>query len=152
MGQLLDGIIRGIVDKQTEIYNPVFLYGTPLNTIEAIEKLVELYSNTQPQAVINHVVGEHFTISLVRAIKEDRLEQYTKSLSACDLFILEGAEHLGGKMMTMKEFYGIFDKLWESGKQIVITGLTTPIKMACLEPRIRTQLEGGIIYNVDENF
>lgn len=54
--------------------------------------------------------------------------------------------------MTMKEFYGIFDKLWESGKQIVITGLTTPIKMACLEPRIRTQLEGGIIYNVDENF
>lgn len=97
MGQLLDGIIRGIVDKQTEIYNPVFLYGTPLNTIEAIEKLVELYSNKQPQAVINHVVGEHFTISLVRAIKEDRLEQYTKSLSACDLFILEGAEHLGAR-------------------------------------------------------
>ncbi len=129
----------------------MFLYGTPLNTIEAIEKLVEQYRNKHPQAIINHVLGEQFTISLVRAIKEDALEHYTKSLSACDPFIFEGAEHLGGKVMTMKEFYGIFDELWESGKQIVVTGSTPPIKMASLESRIRTQLEGGIIHNIDEN-
>ena len=139
------------MNRTTDIYNPVFLYGTPLNTIEAIEKLVEQYRNKHPQAIINHVLGEQFTISLVRAIKEDALEHYTKSLSACDPFIFEGAEHLGGKVMTMKEFYGIFDELWESGKQIVVTGSTPPIKMASLESRIRTQLEGGIIHNIDEN-
>ena len=83
----------------------MFLYGTPLNTIEAIEKLVEQYRNKHPQAIINHVLGEQFTISLVRAIKEDALEQYTKSLSACDPFIFEGAEHLGGKVMTMKVLF-----------------------------------------------
>lgn len=105
MGQLLDGIIRGIVDKQTEIYNPVFLYGTPLNTIEAIEKLVELYSNKQPQAVINHVVGEHFTISLVRAIKEDRLEQYTKSLCYTGRYVRQRAVCF----------------LFESSEQIILT-------------------------------
>ena len=53
-------------------------------------------------------------------------------------------------MMTMQEFYGLFDRLWESGKQIVLTASVPPKEIAELEERIITQLESGIICNVDE--
>jgi len=151
MSQFVESIIRAIVDERKEVYNPVLLYGSRIRTVEALELLESEYRQKHPKAEIHHVYGDEFTLCTVQALRNGILEQYIKSVAECDLLIIEGVEHISEKMVSMIEFYGLFDELWERGKQIILTVAIPPKEMPGLDPRIRTQLEGGIIYNVDEN-
>ena len=152
MSGFLKGIIDAIADGKKEIYNPVFIYGPAIHTMKAIDELDERYRQTHPCAKIKRIYGQQYVDGIISAVilRED-LKQYKHSLTECDMFIFEGAEYLGGKQSVMEEFYGLFDALWEGGKQIVMTSSRPPKEILSLDDRILTQLEGGIICNVEES-
>ena len=50
----------------------------------------------------------------------------------------------------MHQFYSIFDKVFESGGQIVIGSSVPPSVLLSLDDRVRTQLEAGIVCSVYE--
>ena len=150
MNKFSDGVIRAIVEQKKEVYNPVYFYGEPLRVIETLEYLIEKYRPKHPEAVVKHLAARQYTEQLIKSLANGDIERLRCGFSDCDMLIFERIDDIAGMMMTMQEFYGLFDRLWESGKQIVLTAAVPPKEIAELEERIITQLESGIICNVDE--
>ena len=147
MDPFITGIFSGILNKNTRIYNPIFFYGSGDETRQILTELERSYRCRYPAERIFRVDGSGFTKNILSTIIHGGRERYTNRLTRCDLFIFEGAEYLSNSLVQ-QIFYGVFDKLWEGGKQIVVTASMPPMNIKKLEPRVRTQLEGGIICNV----
>ena len=144
-----NGIIDAVVQGKKEIYNPVFFYGDPLSVRLKIDRLVKKYRNTNPENLIVRTSGVDFCSGFIYSVIAGTRDAFEKSFWAADMFIFEGFEVLSGRQGAEKLFYTLFDVVYENGGQIVVGAATKPRDMPSLMPRIRTQLEGGIISCVD---
>ena len=130
-------------------HNPLYLYGSPLQLAEVVNKIVEQALLGACNKVMQ-VNAEDFSSALICGILEDRNYDVRKSFRNSDMLVFENIEGLGGKEMSQEEFYCLFDHYYERGKQIIITSSVPPRELHRLEDRIHTQIESGLIFCVDE--
>ena len=140
----LEGVIAGILNGRRDIYNPTVFYGDAFEMDEIISMLTQKYEAMHPQRNIVQISGEEFTHILILSIKDDTHLHFGKQFDNTDLLVFENVQEIAGKAATMQQFYGIFDKIYESGGQIVITSSEPPSRIHSLDDRIKTQLEGEI--------
>ena len=110
--------------------------------------LTQKYEAMHPQRNIVQITGEEFTHILILSIKDDTHLDFGNQFDNTDLLVLENVQEIAGKKATMQHFYGVFDKVYESGGQIVVTSSEPPSMIHNLDDRIKTQLVGGMICEV----
>ena len=136
-------IIEAFVERQSRIYDLLYLYGQPWLTTKIVEELLNSYRVENPKANILRMDADGFREETFRKILAG--EHYT--LPACNLFILEYIDGVAGLETNEQRLYGILDWLLENNRQIVITGTAPTAAITNLAPRIRTQIDGGIAYS-----
>jgi chromosomal replication initiator protein len=55
---------------------------------------------------------------------------------------------LANKTQTQEMLYNIFNIMYESGRQIILSGDRSPRELAELEPRLKSRFEWGIIVDI----
>ncbi len=145
---LLNGIIEGIVDGRKEIYNPVYFYGDESLVADALYRIASDYKRLHSSARCAWFSGDKYVHELLMAIKVGRSDKLRQLHRACDFLLFDHIEHIAGKQYTMKEFFELFDHIFIRGGRIVVAGNNAPGMIEGLEERVRTQLEGGIIYQI----
>ncbi len=148
MGHFIEGVVEGILDGNRAVYNPVLFYGDPSETGAVIARLIRDYRVMHPFRKVLQISGEEFFGKLVLSVKDGTSLDFGNQFDHTDLLVFENVDDIAGKTVTMQIFYGVFDKVYESGGQIVLTSSAPPVKLYLMEDRIRTQIEGGIICDV----
>jgi chromosomal replication initiator protein len=65
-----------------------------------------------------------------------------------DVLVIDDVQFLSKKEQTQNELYNIFNLLYDSNKQIIISGDRAPKELTELEPRLRSRFEWGITVDI----
>lgn len=147
-GPFTKGVIQNIYAGNKNLYNPVFFYGDIQSTSTICKSIAEYYINSGRK--VTWITADEYSKMLIDALMFRKLNDFRAMLFPCDILIVENVEALSGRISTQEEFYYLFDQVFESGSQIVLTSLVTPGLIYLLEDRVRTQLQAGICCHIDE--
>ncbi len=151
MNCLAEKFAELVKEKKADGYNPVYFYGSNGKYISALlEEIICCYRKNFPDAKACLISGESFVRELCEIIVNGNEEEFRARTRGNELFILDGIDMIAGRESVMEEFYFLFDYLYEHGCQVVIGASVPPKDIEGMWPRIRTQLEGGMICRVDE--
>jgi len=137
-----------ITEKPGMAYNPFFVYGGvglgKTHLLQAIGNKIRKITNKK----ILYTSSERFTSGIINAIKNQTIEQFKNNYRSFDVLIIDDIQFLAGKEKTQEEFFHLFNRLYESNKQIIISSDRPPKSIASLEERLRSRFEGGMITDI----
>ena len=132
-----------------KIYNPLFIYGNSgLGKTHLLLAIGQAIREKNPGVKIGYVKGDEFTNDLVTSLQNGAMEEFRRRYRNVDLFLVDDIQFIAGKERTQEEFFHTFNKIYESGHQIVITSDRPPMDMVKLEDRLRTRFEGGLMADI----
>ena len=130
-------------------FNPFLIYGGvglgKTHLIQAIGNHVE--QSPGPETVL-YVSSERFTTEFVRAIQNNRINEFSMFYRQIDLLIVDDVQFFGGKEKTQEEFFHIFNALHQAGKQIVLSADRAPREIDGIEERLLSRFQWGLSADV----
>lgn len=140
---------RAVVDAPGIRYNPLFIYSTPgLGKTHLLHAIGQALQRIQPQARVMYFSAEEFLQSYVRSVREGKTEDFRAAHRSVHLWLVDDVHFLGGRDRTQEEFFHIFNVLYQSGRQIVLTSDRPPREIIALEERLRTRFEQGLCADI----
>ena len=138
-----------IAKEPGKIYNPLFIYGGvglgKTHLIQAIgNQVIENFSNKE----IKYIPAERFISGIVNSIRNHSVDQFKAEHQKTDVLIIDDIQFLAGKEKTQEEFFHLFNSLYGKDKQIVLSSDRVPKAIPCLEERLRSRFEGGMIADI----
>ena len=99
---------------------------------------------------VQYVSAEGFTNQFLASLRSNRTGDFKKRYRGRNqLLVVEDVQFLERKEATQLEFFHTLTHVLDTGGQIVITGDRMPAEMAQLAPRLRSQLMGGFVAELE---
>ncbi len=104
-----------------------------------------------PHYIICLITARDFMREMIDAIKAEQLHEFRKKYSEkVDILMIDDVHELKGREGTQREFFHIFNELYNKGKQLIFTSDKTPQEINGLEERIRTRLQWGLVVDIQK--
>lgn len=141
---------RAVADKPGVAYNPLFLFGrVGLGKTHLLSAIGHQVVKDDPTARVIYTSSEKFTNEVVNAVLGNKLEQlHTKYRDNCDVLLIDDIQLIAGKERTQHEFFHIFNTLYDSHRQIVVTSDKLPHEIPDIEERLRNRFQFGLIADI----
>lgn len=141
---------RAVADKPGKAYNPLFLFGrVGLGKTHLLSAIGHQVLKHKPQSRVLYSSSEQFTNEVVNAVLGNKLEQlHTKYRDNCDVLLIDDIQLIAGKERTQHEFFHIFNTLYDSQRQIVVTSDKLPHEIPEIEERLRNRFQFGLIADI----
>lgn len=131
------------------IYNPLFIYGpTGLGKTHLIQAVGNTIKQHHPEATIYYTSSENFTMELVSAIRNDKINSFKDKYRKFDVLIMDDIQFLSGKDKTQEELFHLFNILYDKNKQIIFSSDKHPNFIIGLEERLKSRFSAGMIVDV----
>lgn len=142
----VEKVLNAIVERENRIYDLVYFFGRPKDTMLVIDELLHNISVCHHNKTVIRMNARDITTILCNNVKHNTRMPVLNDveLNVCDLFVLEHLDTVAGFLVTEELLYGVLDWFLEHHVQIVITGNMRTADMEKLAPRIRAQIDGGI--------
>lgn len=129
-------------------YNPLFIYGGPglgkTHLLHAIACYIMQHSNKK----ILFVSAEMFTNEYISSLKTDTKAEFDSKYRLTDVLIIDDIQFLIGKTETQETFFHVFNALYNSNKQIVISSDRSPNELNELQERLKQRFAQNIIADI----
>ena len=130
-------------------YNPLFIYGgVGLGKTHLMQAIGHAALANNPSLKVKYVSGDTFTYHVVTSIREDRFGAFREAYFAVDIWLVDDIQFIASRERTESEFFQVFNSLYETGKQIVLTSDRPPKDLQILDPRLRTRFEWGLMTDI----
>ncbi|MBL8027075.1 MAG: chromosomal replication initiator protein DnaA [Fibrobacteres bacterium] len=130
-------------------FNPLFIYGKSglgkTHLLQAIGNHV-LASNQKANVVYTSSV--QFVDEYIKFIEQKKSDEFSILYKNCDLLLMDDIQFLSGKQGTQEVFFHIFNDLFLSKKQIVITSDKIPKDLDGLEDRLVSRFQSGLTVDI----
>ncbi len=128
-------------------HNPLFIYGgVGLGKTHLLNAIGHKILKTQPALNIHYLNSEEFMNELIYSIRYDKMNNFrNKYRNSCGILLVDDIQFIGGKERTQDEFFHIFNYLYDSRRQIVVTSDNFPKNIPLLKDRLRSRFESGLI-------
>jgi len=148
--ELARAACQAVANNLGTVYNPLFLYGpVGLGKTHLLQSIGNYVLKNYPEKKVLYTTTENFTHELINSIKNKEMDSFKALYQSIDLLIIDDVQFLSGKEKTQYEFFNIFNTLYQSNKQIVISSDRPPKAIATLEDRLRSRFEGGMIADIN---
>ncbi len=148
--QFAHAAAKAVADNLGTRYNPLFLYGGvglgKTHLMQAIGHQVRALSK-EPLRVA-YISGDTFTYHVVSSIRDDRFAAFRKKYREVDVWLVDDIQFIAAKERTEAEFFQVFNTLYETGRQIVITSDRPPKELQVMDARLRSRFESGLIADI----
>ncbi len=148
--QFAHAAARAVADNLGTRYNPLFFHGGvglgKTHLMQAIGHHVRAVSK-EPLRVA-YISGDAFTFHVVSSIREDRFAAFRKKYREVDVWLVDDIQFIAAKDRTEAEFFQVFNTLYETGRQIVITSDRAPRELQVMDARLRSRFESGLIADI----
>jgi chromosomal replication initiator protein len=101
-----------------------------------------------PKTNIFFTTTDQFITHYVQSVKNHTLDKLKERYALIDVLLLDDVQFLAGKKQTQEMLYTIFNRLHDTGKQIVLSSDRPPKELTNLEPRLCSRFESGIIVDI----
>ena len=129
--------------------NPLFIYGGPgLGKTHLLYAIGNYVTENHPELNVIYVTTYKFTNDLITAIQNNSTAKFREIYSKADILIIDDIQAIIKKPAVQEQFFNLFNELYQSGKQIVITSDKQPKELNPLEDRLRSRFEWGMIADI----
>ncbi len=147
--QLAYSACEAVCRNPGKSYNPLYIYGDvwlwKTHLLQAAwNEIIKKFKDKN----IAYITADKFITEYVTAVKKRSIERLRLKYREVDVLIIDDVQFLAKKEQTQNELYNIFNILYESNKQIVISWDRAPKELENLEPRLRSRFEWGIIVDI----
>ncbi|HKV52336.1 MAG TPA: DnaA/Hda family protein [Gemmatimonadaceae bacterium] len=136
-----------VIEEPGKKYNPLVVYGPSgvgkTHLLNALgNELIGLRGGATTVACVS---ARHFTEELIAALREGTIERWRARYRVVDVLIIDDVHECAGTERTQEELFHIFNALYASGRQIVLSMRCAPKSIEGLEDRLRSRFEGGLV-------
>ncbi len=130
-------------------YNPLLIYGgVGLGKTHLLQAIGNEARKTSNSISINYISSDVFTKEFVDAIQRDKRDSFFKRYTSVDLLLLDDVQFLVGREGTQREFFNIFNDLYQDSKQIVLTSDKPPRDLDGLDERLVSRIGWGLVCDI----
>jgi chromosomal replication initiator protein len=131
------------------LYNPFFLFGgVGLGKTHLANAVGNAIMERNENARVLFLSSETFTNRLIDSIARNKATEFKNRMRRVDCLILDDVQFLAGKERTQEEFFHIFNALYESGRQIILTSDKYPHEMKGVEERLCSRFGWGLVADI----
>ena len=122
---------------------PLFLFGgVGLGKTHLISALGQQILQHNPNARVIYTSTEQFVNEVIAAVRFSKLEEFhAKYRRNCDVILIDDIQLIAGKVRTQHEFFHVFNTLYDSQRQIVITSDKLPHEIPDIEERLKSRFQ-----------
>lgn len=138
-----------VAKNPARAYNPLFIYGgVGLGKTHLLQAIGNYLLNKQPQLTVKYITFDDFANDFVDSIRNNTLSSFRIRYRGSDILLIDDIEFIAGKEGMQEHFFHTFNKLHQSGKQIVITSDRPPKDISTLNDRLRSRFESGFLTDI----
>jgi chromosomal replication initiator protein len=127
--------------------NPFFVVGRKEKARHLLAGIAHAVRQSRPNARIAFLSGEEMAAELAAAIEKRFLEGWRQRYRALDLLAIVEVEPLLAAELT-DPLLGLLEHLLRGSVQVAFSARTTPRRIAGLDPRLLSRLEGGLVLDL----
>ncbi len=145
--QLAYTIAKSVAQKPSEIYNPVFIYGSSGLGKTHLINAIGNYAIKNNKTVI-YTTSEQFLNDYTYHARNQTMDKFRNKYRKCDFLLIDDVQFFSRKEQTQEEFFHTFNELYTNKKQIILTSDKPPKKIAGLEERLQSRFEWGVMADI----
>jgi len=131
------------------LYNPFFILGgVGLGKTHLANAIGNAIVDSDPTARVLFLSTDSFTNQLIDAIARNRTQEFKNRVRRMDVLVVDDIQFLAGRERTQEEFFHVFNALYDSGKQIVLTSDKFPNEIRGVEERLCNRFGWGLVADI----
>lgn len=143
------GCSEAVAKNPGKQFNPLFLYGgVGLGKTHLLHAIGNHIKQSNPSLRILYVTAEKFTTEFIESLRFDKMASFKNKYRSLDCLMIDDIQFLVGKESSQEEFFYIFNSLYDSRKQVVISSDRPPKELEKVEERLISRFEWGIIADI----
>jgi chromosomal replication initiation ATPase DnaA len=136
---------RAVIAAPGREYNPlVIIGGSGVGKTHLLHAVGNALAASQGMTVAC-LGAPDFVDDLIKAIDRDRIPWWRARYRRIGALLLDDVQLLGGKDRSQEELFWLYNLMAEAGRQMVFTSSVPVARLAGIEERLRTRLEGGLV-------
>ena len=130
-------------------YNPLYIFSKLGSGKTHLLNAIGNHRITKnPSLSARYLSADRFSKDFSLAKRYGKLIQFRNTYKNLDLLLIDDVHLLGGRKKTQEELVTIFNLFYESKKQIVFAGKTTPAGIDQIVPQLQSRLEWGLFTEI----
>ncbi|MDO5055400.1 chromosomal replication initiator protein DnaA [Pasteurella oralis] len=144
--QLARAVAQKVADNPGEqSSNPLFLYGgTGLGKTHLLHAIGNGILLRNPNARVLYIHANNFMQQMVNAVRDNKMDEFKKFYRSLDALLVDDIQFFAEKEKTQEEFFHIFNSLFDTGRQIILTSDRYPKEIEKLEERLKSRFGWGL--------
>ncbi|MBO4380777.1 MAG: chromosomal replication initiator protein DnaA [Clostridia bacterium] len=143
---------KTVADEPGTKFNPLFIYsGVGLGKTHLLHAIGNHLYKKNKNANVLYVTADDLVTEIVQVIRSGSNEQnnsFREKYRACDVLMIDDIQAINGKDATQSAFFNIFNDLYQSQKQIILTSDRAPQEMEKLADRLSTRFSWGLTVDI----
>jgi chromosomal replication initiator protein len=140
---------HAITENLGQLYNPFFVYGgSGLGKTHLLHSIGNSIKAKNKNAVIVYQTTDRFISEFINAIRFNKVHKFQAKYKNVDALLIDDVQFISNKEQTQEAFFNIFNVLYESRKQIVLSSDTVPNNIKGLAERLRSRLAWGLVADI----
>ena len=138
---------KQVADNPGRDNNPLLLHGSVgLGKTHLMHAIGNLIDSRDADVRIVYCHCQVFLESMVEAVRlgNGAMQQFARRYQSAGVLLVDDIQFIAGATQTQKEFLKIFNRLWDDGRQIVVTCDRYPRFVKGLEGSLKSRLSGGL--------
>ena len=147
--QLAYSACEAVSRKPWKAYNPLYIYWDVwLWKTHLLQATWNAIIKEFKDKTVSYITTDKFISDYVDSVKKRNVDKLRAKYTKSDILIIDDIQFLSKKEQTQNELYNIFNILYDSNKQIIISWDRVPRELKELEPRLRSRFEWGITVDI----
>ncbi|MDR1196621.1 MAG: chromosomal replication initiator protein DnaA [Endomicrobium sp.] len=143
------GCSEAVAKNPGKQFNPLFIYGgVGLGKTHLLHAIGNYIKQSNQQLRMLYTTAEKFTTEFIESLRFDKMTSFKNKYRSLDCLLIDDIQFLVGKESSQEEFFYIFNSLYDSRKQVVISSDRPPKELEKVEERLISRFEWGIIADI----
>jgi len=135
-----------VANRPVENYNPLYIFSkNSLGKTHLLNAIGNHLLSINPLTRVKYLSADLFSSDLSNAARRQNLNEFRQEYTGLDFLLIDDFQLFAGRERSIQEFTSIFNTFYQSKKQVVVAGKTSPNHTKNIPPDLRSRMEWGIL-------